>query len=648
MGSAPVKGVAMSVWRMFGILVGTLAVLYVALTTAGTAAAQQPAARGGALSGMARVSGTVEAGVPFKAAQVYLRNVDTLITYMVFTNAGQFRAVALAPGNYEVSASVKGMGSDVRKVALKAGDNPRLQLSLRAAGAQGNAALADVSLEGESAGPGGSVSVEPYDQIYPPGPGKAVAEQVCMVCHGENFLPSRPASEAVWNARIDHMAGRALAERDGATYAEGLLSPRTSVFPFSRQDRANLLAYMVENFGSGSRRRAVKADREAPIDETVLGKAMYIEYYLPPDPAGQGSKAPEYVNIGYRGRRVGQDVRFDRDGNVWLTDRGYPHRLVKLDPRTGEQKAFLLPDPKNGIHEVLVDRDGTIWLPEHSGVQPSTMKRLLGFNPKTEQFEQRIPMDPDNAVHNSIKWLQSLAMDSKGNIYVGWIMGGALSKWDRAANKVSVFRIPTPHAIPYGVVADRNDNIWVALWSGGKIAKFDTTTNQWTEFTPPTYPGHIRRLNVDSRNNIWTGIWAAGKRSGRLAKLDQTTGRFTEYPIPWHDAQPYDVAADAEDNIWFADSPAPDRTAAIGRFNPRDGTFTFYPKPQFDADTPKIQITRDGAIWYSPRGSVNAPAISVMYPDMDRITTLGAYYLNDPPGYPFRVARPVQSARNTR
>ena len=96
------------------------------------------------------------------------------------------------------------------------------------------------------------------------------------------------------------------------------------------------------------------------------------------------------------------------------------------------------------------------------------------FNPKTEQFEKMIPMDPDNVVRNSVKWLQSLAIDSKDNIYVGWIMGGALSKWERATNKVSVFRLPTPHSIVYGVVADRNDNIWIAQWSGGKIAKFDT------------------------------------------------------------------------------------------------------------------------------------------------------------------------------
>ena len=632
-------------WTMVGMLAIGLGVVGATGDVAGVpVAAQQPAGLGSAPAGMARVSGTVESALPFKAAQVSLRNVDKSITYMVFTNAAQFRAVALFPGNYEVSVAAHGLRSSVQKVALKAGDNPRLQLSLSDTSAPGNLAFADVSRE--SAGPGGALRIEPYDQVYPPGPGKQVAEQVCIVCHGENFLPSRPASEAVWNTRIDHMVGRTLHERDGATYAEGLLGPRVSVFPFSRQDRADLRAYMVANFGPGSPRRAVKAERQPTVDETVLGKAMYIEYHIPPDPPGQGSKAPDYINIGYRGRRVGQDVRFDREGNVWLVDRGFPHRLVKLDPRTGQQKDYLLPDPKNGHHEVLIDRDGMIWLPEHSGVQTSTTKRLLGFNPKTEKFEQLIPMDPNNEVRNSIKWLQSLALDSKGNIYVGWIMGGAISKWERATNKVSVFRIPTPHAIPYGVVADRNDNIWIALWSGGKIAKFDTTTNQWTEFTPPTSPSQIRRLNVDAKNNIWAGIWAAGKRPGKLAKLDQTTGRWTEYTIPWHDAQPYDVAEDADGNIWFADSPAPDRAAAIGKFNPRDNTFTFYPKPQFDADTPKIQVTRDGAVWYSPRGSVNAPAISVMYPDMDRITTLGAYYQNDPPGYPFRVTRPVQSARN--
>jgi streptogramin lyase len=147
----------------------------------------------------------------------------------------------------------------------------------------------------------------------------------------------------------------------------------------------------------------------------------------------------------------------------------------------------------------------------------------------------------------------------------------------------------------------------------------------------------VRRLNVDAADNIWLGIYSAGsRRPGKLAKLDQKSGRFTEYTIPEQTAQPYDVAPDPAGNIWFADTPQVDRTALLGRFDPRTQAFAFYPKPQFAADTPKIQVTRDGAVWFAPRGSLDSPGLAVLYPDQDRIGELGAYYLNGPPGYPFK------------
>ena len=155
-------------------------------------------------------------------------------------------------------------------------------------------------------------------------------------------------------------------------------------------------------------------------------------------------------------------------------------------------------------------------------------------------------------------------------------------------------------------------------------------------FAPPTYPGHVRRLNVDAQNNVWFGIWSAGKRPGKLAKLDQTTGKITEYTIPRQNATPYDVAS-GRGRQHLGRRRRQER-AAIWKFNPRDQKFTFYPKPQRAADTPKIQVTKDGAIWYSPRGSRNAPGFAVLYPDMDKISTLGAYYENGPPGNPFKVA----------
>ena len=595
------------------------------------------------IAGTASLSGAVDSSTPFKAAQVFIRNTDKRILYMVYTNAGQFRAVTLFPGNYEVKVSTKGQESDVQKLTLKAGDSPKLKLSLHAMAASSQRTVVnalETNTESNSV-----VNIEqPYDEVYPPGPGRDVAERTCIICHGENFLPGRPGNLAVWTARLDRMMGKANWDRPAASYAEGLLNYRASALRFNRQDREDLLAYLVKNFGPDAKPRAVRIDQEMPLDEAKLGKAMYMEYYLPPDPPGQGNHAPEYKDLkaGFVGRRAGQDVRFDHDGNVWLTDRGYPHRLVKLDPRTGVQKDFLLPDPKNGIHEVNIDPTGMIWLPEHSGVQPSSVKRLLAFNPETEKFDQMIPLDPDNVVRNQIKWAQSIAFDSKLNIYVGWIMGGALSKYDRQTKKVSVFPVPEANAIVYGVIADKNDNIWMALWDSGNIAKFDTHNNGWTIFAPPTYPAQVRRLNVDAQNNIWFGIWAAGKRPGKLAKLDQTTGRITEWTVPRQNASPYDVMQDPDGNIWSADVGG--SAAALWKFNPRDASFSLYPKPQKTADTPKIQVTKDGAIWYSPRGSLDAPAFGVLYPDMDKITSLGAYYQNGPPGYPYKLSAPATRA----
>ena len=80
--------------------------------------------------------------------------------------------------------------------------------------------------------------------------------------------------------------------------------------------------------------------------------------------------------------------------------------------------------------------------------------------------------------------------------------------------------------------------------------------------------------------------------------------------------------------------------ASLWKFDPRAEKFTFYPKPQRHADSPKIQITGDGAVWYSPRGSREAPAFGVLYPDMDEIDSLGAFYTYGPPGIRFRRRLP--------
>src|SRR5947207_3263898 len=210
--------------RLIAILFVLSAAMMVSKATVAT-----PAAQGTTIAGTAGLSGTVDSTAPFKAAQVFIRNVDKRILYMVYTNAGQFRAVALFPGAYEVSSGT-----------------------------------------------------------------------------------------------------------------EGLLNYRASALRFSRQDREDLLAYLVKHFGPDAKPRAVRIDQEMPFEEAKLGKAMYIEYYLPPDPPGKGTNAPEYnkLQAAFVGHRTRQNVRFDYDGDVWLTGLRYPLRPVKLHTLTGVDEDF--------------------------------------------------------------------------------------------------------------------------------------------------------------------------------------------------------------------------------------------------------------------------------------------------------------------
>jgi len=600
------------------LIAATLAGLLITLHLLMSLPSAVSTVRAAPVPGTAALSGTVTSSQPFQAAKVYLRNPGKNMLYMVYTSKGRYRAVNLFPGNYEVSVQSKGLESDVRKLVLKAGENAKLDLSLEDISSRpeqrGATNSARVLTPNDRAFPvydpnrADDVEYLPFDEIYPPAPALAVAKRTCISCHGPDFLPSRHSSAPQWNAAIDMMS--AAAGSGGA-----MIQPAD----MNQQDREALVQYLVKNFGPGSKTRAVKVDIEMPVDETKISKAMYVEYYLAPDPPGQGMHAPEYASltVPYAGRRAGQDVRFDLDGNVWLTDRGYPHRLVKLDPRSGVMKDYLVPDPKGGIHDLNIDQNGMIWFPEHRGVDGAQAKHLNMFNPKTEKWEARYPLDPDNVLKFGQKWAQSLAIDSKGNIYVGWISGTAVSRWDRETKKMTVYPLPTPFGSVYGVIADKKDNIWVAEWHAGKIAKLDTQTFKWTEYAPPTRPVVIRRLNMDSDNNIWFGEYSAGK----LGKLDQTTGKITEYALPHQNSQPYDVF-EHQGGIWIADAG---QGGTLIRFDPQNGSFTYYPSPQ-RADKPKIQVTRDGAVWYSPRSSPDHPGFGVLYPDMDKISTFAARY----------------------
>jgi streptogramin lyase len=642
-----------------------VAVALVAYAIVGMRVAPVDAQKATELQGLGTVSGTVTASKPFKAAQVYLHSTDRRrqMEYMVYTQAGAFKAVALFPGNYQLTVKARGLESDPQPIVVKPGNNPAVTVAMHnAADANQHPSSVDPALSRTANGvlpPKQEVALASYDEIYPAGAGRNVLETLCMNCHGENYFPIRPRSAAGWRTGLDNMMGKALAERDKVGFGDGTLAGSVSNFRLGVQDRKDVLEYLAKNFGLDKKPRAVRTDKEVPLDEAQLARAQYIEYYVlggsPEKTAASATVASdsESASGGVAGVRIVMQVQIDSDGNRWAVDRGIPSRLVQLDPRTGEQKLWELPDKRAGVHELIIDRKGVVWVPEFGrtadgrveggGTGSELTSRLIGFNPKTQKWEHAIDPDPENVIRAVQKGpLMGSTVDSRGNIYMNWMLTGAISKYDPTTKKATAFRIPTPGAVPYGQAIDPFDNVWVSEWNGGKLGRFNTKTNTWTEFTPPFYPANLRRgPESDAEGNIWTGIWAAGNRPGMIARLDQRTGNWTTWEIPYRGAQPYEASVDKDGNIWFPDvnERRPDRPTVVGRFNPRDQTFTFYPRPQFAADSTRVSHAEDGSVHYSARyGSAkDTSAFGVLYPDKDKITTLAPRMLNSAPGYAFKV-----------
>src|SRR5207249_11906909 len=87
--------------RLVIVAMGGLAVGSLMIGVGGRTSATLTAAQATSLSAMGNVSGTVTSSRPFKAAQVYIRNVDKRIMYMVYTNVGLLCSVGLVTVNIE-------------------------------------------------------------------------------------------------------------------------------------------------------------------------------------------------------------------------------------------------------------------------------------------------------------------------------------------------------------------------------------------------------------------------------------------------------------------------------------------------------------------------------------------------------------------
>ena len=533
-----------------------------------------------AIAGMGSLSGTVKAPKEFKAAKVYAKNVDKNVVYMVYTDGGRYQAVNLFPGSYEVSVTKNGFtGGEVQKVTVTAGRDVTADFSLQEGTSRPNQQMRP-----------GLPKNEPllsYDELYPPGPGREIIERTCMRCHGPDFVPNKQWDADQWNAGIDLMQSTA-----PSSNPPGRISAASVPQGISPQERQVLVDYLVKNFGPSSTPRGL-AVPDVPVDEKALGKAMFVEYHLPPLPNGH--------------ERRFHDEHLSLNGDVWYVDMA-GLQFGKMDPRTASWTDYPVSSPIYRGHGLTQDADGDVWVAGHTA--------FVRIDSKTGsmQFYPYYPGQSERPPHGNTPMV-----DSKQNIFTTLMYTNEIAKWDRKTGEVSRFTLPTPYSSPYGAVVDQKDNVWVAEWTACKMAKFDTSTDKFTEYAPLSKPCTMRRLSVDHNGMVWYALDSVGK----IGMLNPTTGKMVEYTEPVPFSFPYDIKEDHDYNLWIADSG---QGGGLIKFDPRTKKFTYYPAVQ-RTDMPKLEVSGENSIWYTTRGGdVKEQALGVLYPDKTKITTMAASY----------------------
>ena len=443
------------------------ALLFGVANAAGAQSKSEKSAGGGApaaLAGLGSISGTVKAPKEFKAAKVYVKNVDKNVVYMVFTEGGRYQAVDLFPGNYEVSATKNGFtGSDVQKITIASGGSATADFTLKEGTYRPNQQMRAGLPKGEP--------LVTYDELYPAGHARETIERTCIMCHGPDFLPNKQWDEQHWNDAIDLM-------QNPNDNAGARLVPGT----FATGEREELVAYLVKNFGPESKKRGL-AVPDQPIDEKALGKAMFIEYHIPPLAKGQ---------------RGFHDAHLSQNGDIWYVDaRGL--QVGKMDPRTATWTDYPVAGPQYRGHGLTQDGSGDIWMAGHTA--------FVRVDSKTGAIKY-YPYDPEakRPPHGNTPFV-----DSKQNIWESLSWANEIAKWDRTTGEVSLYKTPTDNSFAYGMVMDKNDKVWLADWWRCKVTKFDPVDSQWIEYAPLSRPCTMRRVFADHNGMIWYALEWPGK-----------------------------------------------------------------------------------------------------------------------------------------
>jgi len=528
------------------------------------------------------ISGKVTAGQGgVRAVRVRARDTVHLITYTVFTHKGEYHIYNLPPSTYEMQAKEPDFDSSPLTIQLGSGETKTADLAMKA--------KPQVASD---------VKYLDYDQLYPPGPARAILEKNCFGCHGYQEMGVRPyhlmsgKTEEEWAEAVVKMFWVPGVFPSPTWNSPSAQAPNGYNAPnwLSSQERLQVIKYLAANFGPDQEKRDIKLDAWER-DEDALSQAIYVQYDLPPVDKSQS----DGMLLARGTHDVMPSKNPNRRGTVWMAENAASSVLrldtENLDPNT-RAKEWTIHDARgkfNVAPTAIAERNDHVYWAE-------AKSDMIGdLDIATGEIHRYLAPTVSQAMH-------SVDVDSHGNIWTSSFVG-TVTRVDAETKKVTEWMPADGFGNYYGLMVDKKDRVWVPSDARQILSMWDPKTEKWTTFKPPN---NVRRVTIDSKGMIWLCEYFANA----FVMLNPDTGKFTEYKLPLKYGNPYEIAADASDNIWLENAAY----NSFVRFDTKTKKFTYFPYPDPKVHTEKVEFDNNGTMWSSLPAGPGQPRLTGFKP----------------------------------
>ena len=285
------------------------------------------------------------------------------------------------------------------------------------------------------------------------------------------------------------------------------------------------------------------------------------------------------------------DPTVGADGALWYTAQ-QANAIGRLDPATGTIKQYALSTPNSGPHGLVSDDAGNIWF-------TANYAGYIGkLDPKSGNVTEFKISDPrGHDPHTPV-----IAPD--GRVWFTVQEGNVVGVLDPTSGAIKFVDVPTPHALPYGLVLDSKGTPYFCEFGTNRIGRIDPATLQLHEFVLSNAGARPRRLRMADDNTIFYSDFARGY----LARLDIANGKVTEWPSPGGPkSHPYGIAITPDGIVWYSESGVKPNT--LVRFDPNSAHFDTWDIPSGGGVVRNMVATKDGRLYLACSG-VNKVAIA--------------------------------------